>query len=139
MDCGETVVLAVLVDQVAARHRELAMRAAAGEGLPANLAEALWLLGGAETSPSMRELADRLRCDPSNATVLIGELERRGLVARAADVSDRRRRIVTVTEAGARVLDHMAAEVTAASPLRRLTDEQHAALMSTLTIASATD
>lgn len=76
------------------------MRAPAKASLPENLAEALWLLGGADTSPSMRELVDHLRCDPANGTVLIRQLEQQSFVARVADPCDGRGRIATVTEEG---------------------------------------
>jgi DNA-binding MarR family transcriptional regulator len=52
---------------------------------------------------SMRELADALEIDPPNATVLVDDLEKQGLVRRGPHPTDRRAKIVEATEAGARV------------------------------------
>ena len=54
---------------------------------------------------SMRELAERLKSDPSNVTGLIDRLEARGLVQRSASAEDRRVRLVTLTPAGEALLD----------------------------------
>jgi DNA-binding MarR family transcriptional regulator len=50
---------------------------------------------------TMRELAARLATDPPYTTLIVDDLEQRGLVARSVDPRDRRAKIVTVTEAGA--------------------------------------
>ena len=52
---------------------------------------------------SMRELAARLRSDPSNVTGLIDRLEARGLVERRPDSNDRRIKGLALTAAGARL------------------------------------
>jgi DNA-binding MarR family transcriptional regulator len=52
---------------------------------------------------SMRELADALEIDPPNATVLVDDLEKQGLVRRGPHPTDRRAKLVEATEAGARV------------------------------------
>ncbi|WP_312869270.1 MarR family winged helix-turn-helix transcriptional regulator [Amycolatopsis pithecellobii] len=49
---------------------------------------------------TMRELAEQLLTDRPYATVLVDDLERRGLVARAVHPDDRRSKIVTPTAAG---------------------------------------
>ncbi|HEX8094117.1 MarR family winged helix-turn-helix transcriptional regulator, partial [Jatrophihabitans sp.] len=51
---------------------------------------------------TMRELAGRLGTDPPYTTVVVDDLERRGLVRRSTSPDDRRVKIVTLTEAGAR-------------------------------------
>ena len=51
---------------------------------------------------TIRELADRLQVDAPYTTVVVDDLERRGLVQRSVDSRDRRRRIVTVTPEGTR-------------------------------------
>lgn len=53
---------------------------------------------------SQRELADCLKYDASNITSIVDILERRGLVERQVDPSDRRVRRLTVTGEGTRVL-----------------------------------
>jgi len=50
---------------------------------------------------TMRELAGRLAIDPPYTTVVVDDLERRGLVRRSTSTDDRRVKIVTITEAGA--------------------------------------
>lgn len=55
-----------------------------------------------DRSLPMRELAARLRANPSNVTVAVGRLEARGLVGRQGD-GDRRVRGVRLTDAGARL------------------------------------
>ncbi|HTD80126.1 MAG TPA: MarR family transcriptional regulator, partial [Chloroflexota bacterium] len=52
---------------------------------------------------SMRELAERLRSDPSNVTGLIDRLEARGLVERRPDPKDRRIKGLALTSAGAKM------------------------------------
>lgn len=58
---------------------------------------------------SMRALAEAHQCDASNITGLVDRLERRGLVERHADPSDRRVTLVTRTSEG----DAMRARLTA--------------------------
>jgi DNA-binding MarR family transcriptional regulator len=53
---------------------------------------------------SQRELADCLKYDASNITSIVDTLERRGLVERQVDPSDRRIRRLLVTAEGTRVL-----------------------------------
>jgi DNA-binding MarR family transcriptional regulator len=50
---------------------------------------------------TMRELAAALGIDPGYTTVVVDDLERRGLVTRTVSAGDRRSKIVTVTPAGA--------------------------------------
>ena len=52
---------------------------------------------------SMRELAERLKSDPSNVTGLVDRLEARGLVERRPDPKDRRIKGLALTSAGARM------------------------------------
>ena len=71
-----------------------------------------------ETRPSQRELAEFLRLDPSQVVSLVDDLQRRGLVAREPDPTDRRANVVVATEAG-RALHERAREA-AQSAQRRL-------------------
>jgi DNA-binding MarR family transcriptional regulator len=48
----------------------------------------------------MRELAEMLGIEPSNASVLVNRLEDDGLVRRESDPNDRRTRLVTATRKG---------------------------------------
>jgi MarR family transcriptional regulator, organic hydroperoxide resistance regulator len=72
---------------------------AEADGLALSEAQALWLLsaGGPLTT---KELAQRLRIDPANASTLVTRLDRRGLVHRQPAPRDRRRRLIALTAAG---------------------------------------
>lgn len=59
-------------------------------------------------------LARALGLDRSTAGLVISNLERRGLVARADDARDRRRRMLVLTAAGATLLDEARSEAVAA-------------------------
>lgn len=49
---------------------------------------------------TMRALAAALGTDPGYTTVVVDDLERRGLVTRMVSAGDRRSKIVTITPAG---------------------------------------
>jgi DNA-binding MarR family transcriptional regulator len=53
---------------------------------------------------SQQLLAERLQIPPSSMVALLDQLEERGIVARHLDTSDRRVRVVELTEAGREVL-----------------------------------
>jgi len=65
---------------------------------------------------SMRELAARLKSDPSNVTGLIDRLEARGLVERRADPNDRRIKGLALTALGARLRERLFARLYSAPP-----------------------
>jgi DNA-binding MarR family transcriptional regulator len=65
---------------------------------------------------SMRELAERLKSDPSNVTGLIDRLEVRGLVERRPDPRDRRIKGLALTAAGARLRARLFARLYSAPP-----------------------
>jgi DNA-binding MarR family transcriptional regulator len=86
------------------------------------------LSGGPAT---LRELAARLGVDPPYVTVMVDDLERRGLVERAPHPTDRRAKIVELTASGRRAvkraeraLDEPPAALRALDPadLERLTE-----------------
>jgi DNA-binding MarR family transcriptional regulator len=78
---------------------------------------------------SMREFAESMDIDPPNATVLIGELEAQGLVARRPHPTDGRAKIVEATRQG-KALARRADAILAAPPpeLSALPPEELAAL-----------
>jgi DNA-binding MarR family transcriptional regulator len=59
----------------------------------------------------MSELAAALRCDNSNVTGIVDRLEDRGLVARRPGTTDRRVKMLEVTEAGAELRRRIAARM----------------------------
>lgn len=80
--------------------------------------------------PSQREIAEYLRLDPSQVVALVDDLQRRGLVERRPDPTDRRANTVVATDAG-HALYRRAREDVAASEeavLSELSDQQRSAL-----------
>ena len=77
----------------------------------------------------MRDLGAALTTDASYTTVMVDDLEERGLVAREVNPADRRSRLVRVTDAG-REVAHTADAIQSAPPaaLSALTDEELATL-----------
>ncbi|GAA1359768.1 MarR family winged helix-turn-helix transcriptional regulator [Streptomyces beijiangensis] len=83
--------------------------AAAGEGLTASQGKTLTVLR--RESAAMRSLATTLACDASNMTGIIDRLEKRELVRREASLTDRRVKIVVITDEGARTMDAIRARM----------------------------
>ena len=73
---------------------------------------------------SMRELAERLKSDPSNVTGLIDRLEARGLVERRPDPTDRRIKGLALTPAGAQLRKRLFARLYSAPPSVAALSEQ---------------
>jgi DNA-binding MarR family transcriptional regulator len=83
---------------------------------------------------SMRELADALVIDPPNATTLVDDLERQGLVTRGPHPTDRRAKLVELTKQG-KALARKANDILASPPpgLSRLPPEDLETLRRILT------
>jgi len=83
---------------------------------------------------SMRELADALVIDPPNATTLVDDLERQGLVTRGPHPTDRRAKRVELTKKGM-ALARKANDILASPPagLSRLPPEDLETLRRILT------
>lgn len=60
----------------------------------------LWTLDPDRPPLRMREIAQRLGCDPSNVTLVGDKLERAGLATREPHPQDRRSRALVLTERG---------------------------------------
>ena len=84
------------------------------------LGDVLWQLGTVGQAVPMRDLADRLHCDPSNVTFLADRLEERGLIERRPDLSDRRVKLLALTTAGLAVRTRIVQAAATRSPLARL-------------------
>ena len=63
------------------------------------------LLLQAREPESQQQTAERLQVDRTSMVALLDGLEAKGLVARVADPSDRRRNVVALTDAGRRTLE----------------------------------
>ena len=88
------------------------------------LADALWQLDPALSPLSRRELADRLRCDPSNVTFLVNRLEQRRLISRARAAGDRRVKALALTQAGVEVRNRLIATLAQSPMFSQLTGTQ---------------
>ncbi|MEV0375019.1 MarR family transcriptional regulator [Streptomyces sp. NPDC050636] len=69
------------------------------------------MLGLLRRPMPMRTLADLLACDASNVTGIVDRLEARGLVHREADPSDRRVKMVMLTDEGEETVRRIRSEL----------------------------
>lgn len=133
-DDERLLALAARIQAVADLHQEAAAGVLAAHGLSESAGGLLWVLALSPSPQPMGELASRLRCDPSNVTLLAERLEEAGLAERVPDRQDGRRRILRLTDRGDEIWSEVCAAVIAISPLRRLPakvrDEVAAALTS---------
>ncbi|MFG3258267.1 MarR family winged helix-turn-helix transcriptional regulator [Streptomyces sp. NPDC048172] len=98
-------------------------------GLTSAQATALREMTGPMT---MRELAERMSCEPSNATFVIDKLEKQSLVERRAHPTDRRAKHLVLTPEGSVLRERLLELLTQESPLAALTPEQQGALQGLL-------
>lgn len=88
---------------------------------------------------SMRQLAQRLRCDASNVTGIVAGLAERGLVERHTSAADRRVRSIVISEKGARLCAELRVRLSRDVPaLGRLSGEDRRALHAILARAMST-
>jgi DNA-binding MarR family transcriptional regulator len=99
------------------------------------LADALWQLDPAAAPPSMREMAARLRCDPSTVTFLADRLEQLGYTTRAPALGDRRVKALHLTGAGRKARRRLVHAATTHTPVARLTEAEQRRLHRLLTKA----
>lgn len=85
------------VERNSPRHR---LRQALGDGLAKGRSKVQVLLMLGEGPRSLSDIAEAQRIDPPYATAIVDQLELLGLAARTPDPADRRRKVVTLTEAG---------------------------------------
>ncbi|MFG2502720.1 MarR family winged helix-turn-helix transcriptional regulator [Streptomyces sp. NPDC048441] len=114
-----------LAQQIADHVRERAVNL----GLTAAQATALREMTGPMT---MRELAERMSCEPSNATFVIDKLEKQGLVERHAHPTDRRAKQLVLTAKGNALRDRLLELLAQDSPLAGLTPQQQRLLQDLL-------
>lgn len=114
-----------LAGQISAHVRERAAKL----GLTAAQATALRELTGPMT---MSGLADRMGCEPSNATVVVDRLEGQGLLERRPHPSDRRAKQLILTPDGTELRGRLLELLSAESPLAGLTPEEQGVLQDLL-------
>lgn len=92
----------------------------------------LWVLDPSTEPVSMRELARKLHCDPSNVTLLGDQLQGAGLVERRPDPSDGRRRVLVLTDLGLQVWSRLLGRIVQSSPLFTLSLKEQRQLLGLL-------
>ncbi|WP_250007602.1 MarR family transcriptional regulator [Actinoplanes sp. M2I2] len=101
------------------------------------LADALWQLDPAAPAPSMRQMAVRLRCDPSTVTFLADRLQQLSYAKRTAAPGDRRTKVLELTDQGREARDRLVDAATTRTPLAGLTPAEQRRLHTLLTRAMA--
>jgi MarR family transcriptional regulator, organic hydroperoxide resistance regulator len=118
-----------LVNGLAQRIADHLRERAVALGLTAAQATALRELSGPMT---MRELAERMSCEPSNATFVVDKLEKQRLVERGAHPTDRRAKQLILTAEGNALRERLLELLAHDSPLAGLTSEQQRVLQDLL-------
>lgn len=101
--------------------------------------EALAVLDGAGQPLSPTAIAERLIVTTASVTSLLDTLERRGLVERRPDPTDRRRLLIVITQDGKAIVDQFLPEVVAlqTAALATLTEAQRRQLVELLATVGA--
>ncbi|GGT19868.1 MarR family winged helix-turn-helix transcriptional regulator [Nonomuraea spiralis] len=98
---------------------------AATLGLTASQGVAMRELTGPMT---LRELAERMSCEPSNATFVADRLEEQGYLERHPHPGNRRAKHLVLTPAGTELRERLLELLSTDSPLAPLTSEEQDAL-----------
>jgi DNA-binding MarR family transcriptional regulator len=114
-----------LAHQIAEHVRERAVKL----GLTAAQATALRELSGPMT---MGELAERMSCEPSNATYVIDKLENQGLIDRRPHATDRRAKQLVLTPDGVELRERLLELLGEESPLAGLSEREQGQLQDLL-------
>jgi DNA-binding MarR family transcriptional regulator len=72
---------------------------------------------------AMKDLGQRMRCDPSFVTSVADLLEKRGLATRESDPADRRVKRIALTPAGLELKQRIEGEILAGLPWRQVLDD----------------
>ena len=97
-------------------------------GVPTFFIKALHLMDG---PLAMKELGQRMHCDPSFVTSIADMMEKRGLAVRESDPADRRVKRLVLTSAGLDMKHQMEQAMLERSPWRQaLTPEERVTLIS---------
>ncbi len=123
-----------LLARVGSESRRRFVEALARHKLTLAAYSVLMILGGV-TDSTQRQLADAVGIDPRNLVPILDDLEKRGLVMRAANPSDRRRHAVRLSPTGRTQLTRLAQTGAAAELelLRPLSTRERRQLHSFLT------
>lgn len=114
-----------LVNGLAHQIGEHVRERAAKLGLTAAQATALRELTGPMT---ITDLAERMSCEPSNATYVIDKLENLGLLERRSHPTDRRAKQLVLTTEGAELRERLLELLSQESPMAGLTHQEQSVL-----------
>ena len=78
---------------------------------------------------AMKELGQRMRCDPSFVTNIADQLEKRGLATRESDPADRRVKRIALTPAGLELKERIETEILNGLPWRHALDNDERACL----------
>jgi DNA-binding MarR family transcriptional regulator len=101
-------------------------------GLTMSLTYALWAIEPDEPAPTMKTVAQRLRCNPSSLTFISDRLVERGYITRTEDPTNRRHRVLSLTPTGRTARQAALDALNEACPLSRLTGDQREDLVNLL-------
>lgn len=102
-------------------------------GVPASVASTLWALAPGTEPPTMRDIATRLRCDPSTVSVAADKLQSLGLVARQPHPADGRKRTLVLTESGHELWQALRTRLHASGLFAHLDPKEQTTLLALLT------
>jgi DNA-binding MarR family transcriptional regulator len=114
--------LGELSESLLARGEQIARRL----GVPAFCLKALHLLGA---PMAMRDLGQKMHCDPSFVTTIADLLEKRGLARREPGTADRRIKNLVLTSAGDGLREQVQREFLANVPWRGFDEDERACLL----------
>jgi DNA-binding MarR family transcriptional regulator len=98
--------------------------ALAGLGLTMSTAYALWAIDPEEPAPTMKAVAQRLRCNASSLTFTCDRLVKLGYLTRVEDPANRRFRVLSLTSEGQAARRRALDALDEACPLLRLSEDQ---------------
>ena len=114
--------MAELVAAMLRRAEEVAQR----HGVPIIFLKALHRL---DCPLAMKDLGQRMRCDPSFVTSVADQLEKRGLATRESDPADRRVKRIVLTPAGLELKQRIETEILNGLPWRIALDNDERACL----------
>ncbi|MFG3706464.1 MarR family winged helix-turn-helix transcriptional regulator [Micromonospora sp. NPDC047670] len=86
---------------------------------------------------TLTELADRMSCEASNAGYVIDRMEKQGLVRRQPHPTDRRAKILTLTEDGQKCRSNVLDALSRKAPIDALSPDEQRALAELLRKATS--
>ena len=98
-------------------------------GVPTSVAGTLWALAPATEPPTMRDVAVRLRCDPSTVSLAADKLQGMGLITRQPHPVDGRKRTLALTTSGRELWEVLRSRLHASGLLAGLDAEEQNTLL----------